>query len=515
MLVANDVTTDSRVRKEAKALADVGHEVVVLGTAASSHPSSSSVDGITELLVPVQSLMRDEALRRKTRRRQAVLLGVPYVNRASAAAAVARSRLTSADAGLRDVSRGDEARGSTASWHRLAGRLRATAVTRTAQVRSRATHHSRDLWEAWDRQIGRARLGARWRRLHPYVDDLELAFAPEIDRLQPDVVHAHDMHMIGIAARAAERARRAGRRVRWVYDAHEFVPGLSEYGHRTPRVIAGWADLERQYIRLADAVVTVGPAIADELVRVHRLTRRPTVVLNTPRLTETAEPGSPDVRSASGVATGVLLLVYGGGITTARGLDVAVTSLQVLTEAHLSVVCVPGPHTNDAARLRDLAARLGLGERVHLLGPVSPSDVVAFLSTADIGLIPIRRYRSHELALPNKMFEYAFAGLPVVASRLPSMTEFLTRTGVGETHAVDDPVDLARAVRAVEQELSRYRHRALSVEFRHEYSWEAQAGRLVCLYDHLTEGVAPCTGGRRLAGDQESTVRRERDRHRS
>ena len=67
------------------------------------------------------------------------------------------------------------------------------------------------------------------------MHDFELAFGPVVDELAPDVIHAHDMHVIGVAAQAAARARGAGREVRMVYDAHEFVPGLSRYGGRTAR----------------------------------------------------------------------------------------------------------------------------------------------------------------------------------------------------------------------------------------------------------------------------------------
>src|SRR5690606_25713636 len=103
----------------------------------------------------------------------------------------------------------------------------------------------------------------------------------------PDAIHAHDMHVVGVARHASARARRAGRRVPWVYDAHEYVPGLSQYGGRTARVIEGWADLEAEFIRDAAHVVTVSPAIADALHERYRLRRRPAVVLNIP----TTDPG--------------------------------------------------------------------------------------------------------------------------------------------------------------------------------------------------------------------------------
>src|SRR5690606_22846539 len=129
---------------------------------------------------------------------------------------------------------------------------------------------------------------ARWRTEHPEILDLEVAFGHVVDALAPDVIHAHDMHVIGIARPASARAGRAGRRVPWVYDAHEYVPGLSQYGRRSARVIEGWADLENEFIRDADRVVTVSDAIADALRETYGLRRRPTVVLNIP-------PTVPDV----------------------------------------------------------------------------------------------------------------------------------------------------------------------------------------------------------------------------
>ena len=60
--------------------------------------------------------------------------------------------------------------------------------------------------------------------MHPEAIDIEIAFGDLIDRLEPDVVHAHDMHVIGVAARAAGRAKLRGKHLKVVYDAHEYVP---------------------------------------------------------------------------------------------------------------------------------------------------------------------------------------------------------------------------------------------------------------------------------------------------
>ena len=103
-------------------------------------------------------------------------------------------------------------------------------------------------WRAYDGVNHRITWPARWRRVHPEAIDLEIAFGDLIDRLEPDVVHAHDMHVIGVAARAAGRAKLRGKDLKVVYDAHEYVPGIARYGARTRKYIAAWANHEREYI---------------------------------------------------------------------------------------------------------------------------------------------------------------------------------------------------------------------------------------------------------------------------
>jgi hypothetical protein len=124
-----------------------------------------------------------------------------------------------------------------------------------------------EFWQWWDGQLSNRERPVNWRKVIPVADDYEAIFAELLDKLRPDVLHAHDMHVIGVASRAAGRAALRGRDVKVVYDAHEYVAGLSTYSSRTPRLIAACAQHEREYIRTVDHVVTVSPAIARTLLK--------------------------------------------------------------------------------------------------------------------------------------------------------------------------------------------------------------------------------------------------------
>ncbi|MEV6266308.1 glycosyltransferase [Kribbella sp. NPDC051936] len=497
MMVANDVTNDSRVRKEAAALAETGAEVTVLGVSASGLPSREMLDGALIVRVAVPFALREERKRSRTARRNWRPPLVGYRYRASYVARsqriAAELKELKADSG-HAIARAKAGQGNPLKFKagvatRLVRRARWKAAERATWVRkgvgNKADVPFKFSWRAYDGVLHRLPWPAPWRKLHPEALDLEIAFGDLIDRLEPDVVHAHDMHVIGVATRAAGRAKLRGRSLKVVYDAHEYVAGLSQYGARTRRSIAAWANHEREYIGQADRVITVSPAIATRLQREHKLRDEPTVVMNTPNPADVSVEVS-DIRSQIGLASDVPLLVYSGGVTRARGIHTAVQALVDLPDAHLAVVCVPGVATDAVRELQAQAVQLEVQDRLHCLDPVKPDEVVAFLRTADVGLIPILRYPSHEMALPNKLFEYAFAGLPVVVSDMPSMKEFVDRIRIGEVFTAADAHDLASKVRTVLGDLDAYRERVADPAYQQEVSWAGQATKLRALYGELT-----------------------------
>ena len=79
-----------------------------------------------------------------------------------------------------------------------------------------------------------------------------------------------------------------------------------------------------------------------------------------------------------------------------------------------------GAEGNYAERLRVVAIEKGVAERVHLIGPVPLEALLSYTAQADIGVSLLEdSCENHRLALPNKLFEYLAAGLPVVVSNLP------------------------------------------------------------------------------------------------
>ncbi|MFV0463352.1 MAG: glycosyltransferase family 4 protein [Nostocoides sp.] len=307
------------------------------------------------------------------------------------------------------------------------------------------------------------------------------AFTSELRALRPDVVHVHDVH--GLAAAAVLTNDPGAPRI--IYDAHEYVAGLAVSGNRTQRAVDAWAAVERASIGAADRVITVSTPIAQRLQADHALNRPPEVVLNCP-IRWQYPTSSRDLRDEAGLPGSTPLVVYSGAVSMARGLDTAIDALIDLPGIHLAIVTVPYPHPLRGALL-DQANRIGVADRVHLVPPVPSHEVPAYLAGADIGLSPIRGDAvSYDLALPNKLFEFIHAGLPVVTSDLAEMGSFVRRHDIGEVFPQGDAAACASAVKSA---LSRpIREEQLSA-LAERYSWQRQERTLIQVYRSLASQV--------------------------
>ena len=179
------------------------------------------------------------------------------------------------------------------------------------------------------------------------------------------------------------------------------------------------------------------------------------------------------------------LAVYSGALSAARGVDTAVEALGLVPDLHLAVVAVPYPHPM-AKRLTEIAARVGAADRIHLVPPVPSHEVPSYLSEADIAVSPILGDSvSYDEALPNKLFEFLHAGLPMVVSDCRAMAQFVTDHGLGTVFRGGDADDLARALREILADPPHPDTTAL----RREYSWQGQEPHLIAVYDDLVSGL--------------------------
>lgn len=519
MLVDNAVKGDSRVQKAAASMAAAGWDVILLGKSPNRREHRWTIGGARVRLLVVRDRMehRRHEFRRRWRAPLAYPPGKVGDNRRQWAAALrADLEIQRAEAALAGtVPAGQKAAlGVREAWIRG---YSAWVWFRWAQ--GRWANRSRNRFtEPWDRAYTwfwqKVQGDRAWRHLEPGLWDFEMVYGPVIDELAPDLIHANDFRMLGVGARAKARATEAGRTVRLVWDAHEYLPGVKPWRDNL-RWLPAHVGYEREFAPYADAVMTVSPALAEMLQHDHDLAERPSVVLNAPDFPVGGVRATvPGIRAACGIDATTPLLVYSGLGASKRGLGIAVEALPRMPGVHVAFV-VNRPDSAYARSLAERAAALDAADRVHIL-PYVPHDQVAdFLSGADAGLIPILHYPNHEIALITKFFEYSHARLPLVVSDVRTMAQTVRETGQGEVFVAEDVDDFVRAASAVLADPDRYRAAYDQPGLLAGWSWAAQSETMDRVYRRLLAGdhAVGQAAGDQVTGDQVAAEREHLHAH--
>jgi glycosyltransferase involved in cell wall biosynthesis len=284
---------------------------------------------------------------------------------------------------------------------------------------------------------------------------------------RPSVIHANDWNtlFIGPLSRVPHRT---------IYDMHELFQDLDYLNF--PRVINRTiAGIDRAGLRHADAVITVSAPIQREM---QALTNKPVyVVRNVPEARFADGPGVPALTAH--LQDGRKHLVFLGALQREKG---ALYMLQLL--AHLPpefvLDCFSGKTPKNQFFI-DEAARLRVSDRVQIFEYIPQAELCATIRFAFAGLsIFVPSSRIYEYALPNKLFEYFLAGLPVITSNAQAQAELVTETGLGLVANLDDA--RGAAARIASWQPPRVTR---DVVEKHGLTWEQEERALARVYSDL------------------------------
>jgi len=287
-----------------------------------------------------------------------------------------------------------------------------------------------------------------------------------------DVVHAHDAEALLVAERLA---RDCGAKL--IYDSHEFGQGarLESLTWRLafPAFIRA---IERRCLPQVDVVTTVSDYLASALQRSYGLSETPTVIRNVPSYQAIErQPKTSDK----------LIVHYHGILNSGRGLEIVLKALALLPDRFHVRLTGPVRQPGYDTELLGLATELGIGDRVELHDAVPVDELIRHASEADIGIFVTQGKSTQELAaLPNKMFEYAMAGLAVVGGPAPDILGFIADHDLGIAMAAPTPEALAAKLREITPAaLEAWQANALASA--RTNNWDAEKRKLLAVYDRV------------------------------
>lgn len=299
-----------------------------------------------------------------------------------------------------------------------------------------------------------------------------------------DILHAHcppDMFVL-----VAVFYKVLGRR--FVYDHHDLAPEMYRARFRNnavPVIYRALLLFEKLCLRLADHVITTNQSYkALEMERGRVPSRRITIVRNGPDC-ERIQPVEPDIALRQKAKT---ILGYVGNIGPQDGVDHLVRALHHLIYdlGRRDVYCVIIGKAEISPDLRALAEELHVEDHIWFTGWIPDSDLVRYLSTADICVDPDPSNPFNDRSTMIKMMEYMALGKPIVAFDLPEHR--VTAQEAAAYARPNDELDFAREIASLMDDPERRKRMGQIGRERieRELAWVYQEKHLLEAYNALS-----------------------------
>jgi glycosyltransferase involved in cell wall biosynthesis len=227
-----------------------------------------------------------------------------------------------------------------------------------------------------------------------------------------------------------------------VYDTHEYFTGTPEVMDR-PGVYRVWKALERWLFPRQKTIITVNQSIAGLYEQEYK--KRLHVVRNLPPALKLSHSLSrqdlnvpPETR---------ILLLQGSGINVERGAEELVAAMRPAYGLERVQLWIIGGG-DVLPVLKAMVADDGMDERIRFFQKMPYQQLMAHTALADIGLsLDKDRSINYRFSLPNKLFDYIMAGVPVLASDLTEVKKVILEYGVGQVLPDHAPPTIARTIR--------------------------------------------------------------------
>jgi glycosyltransferase involved in cell wall biosynthesis len=287
---------------------------------------------------------------------------------------------------------------------------------------------------------------------------------------KPTVIHVNDCYVLPIAALI-----RVFTRSRILYDAHELESETNGISANMRRVVNF---IEKSCWNSVDVLVTVSPSIQSWYIQ-KLGSKSSSIVLNSPHFNvkNIRRQYEDYFREKYNLSKESRIFLYLGNLERGRGIETILEAFLNTPKDRVIIFMGSGSLENKISKFTKN------NSNIFLHAPVSHDIVVNVASSADFGICLIEDISlSDRFCLPNKLFEYIFSGLPVIASNLPDMRKLILEYDVGIC-IENSTQSLLRAV--LETDKDQFDDLAFQHDMLNDLSWESQAQKLESIYREL------------------------------
>ena len=268
------------------------------------------------------------------------------------------------------------------------------------------------------------------------------------------------------------------KRIPLVYDSHEYFTGVPELQDR--KIIKGiWKWIEKRIFPNLKYIYTVSQSIAD--LYKEEYNREVKVVRN---LSRGWKPMNKPSRSELGIAEGKrILILQGSGINIERGAEEAVEAMLYVENAILLIIG-EGDVVN---QLKKSVDQMDLSRKILFINKMPYAKLLEYTSLGDVGLTLDKDTNlNYRYSLPNKLFDYIQARVPVLASKLVEVEKIIRDYKIGELIDSHEPKHIAEKLNfMLDSEDKRREWKKNLEQAAEELCWENEEGKLIEILDSV------------------------------
>ena len=260
-----------------------------------------------------------------------------------------------------------------------------------------------------------------------------------------------------------------------VYDSHELFTEVPELNNRV-FVKSFWLYIERFIFPRLKNIITVSDAIASFYFKKYNINIQ--VVRNVPFKTKYIFESKQALTNSfeKELCVAGSKIIYQGSLNKDRGIELMIRAMKYI-DSTLFIVG-DGDIKNS---LENLVKKIGISDRVKFLGRVPFFNLKSITKKMDLGLsLEEDVCLAYRYSLPNKIFDYVHAEIPVLVSNLPEMMNVVNKYKIGKVLQSREPQDVACEINDIL--LSKKSFEGYFLKAKNELCWEREQEKLFKIF---------------------------------
>jgi len=257
------------------------------------------------------------------------------------------------------------------------------------------------------------------------------------------------------------------------YDTHEYFTGVPELANSSFKRKV-WKFFEDRIFPKLRIVYTVNESV--KKVYEKEYGNKIAVIRNVPVTVFTEKKTLPKHWENK-----VILLLQGAGINAGRGGIELLESIKYLPENYLLVMIGSG---NQWDLIKTKRTEWGLENKVEMIEKIPPSELKKYTPLAHIGF-SLDSFDDLNCLynLPNKIFDYIHAGVPIIATAIPEVKAVIEQYHCGICINNYEPKQMAAVIQKMIQDKEVYKqYKQNCTAAAKELCWEKESEKLIALY---------------------------------